>query len=249
MPSLLTTVTFEALNQGVETVQNSFAFHSAIPIDSATILDIHNAVSGFYNNVGTGQTRAVGAYISPTIDRASASVSIRSYDLSAGLGINPATGRPYSHGSPIATDMITLVASGSTDALPTQLCSFLTLRGRNALDQPVEAPGNVRPRQRRTGRIAIGPLNVLAETNVANNSSRPDSVFRQDCLKAAENLQDNLVDGAYAWSVWSRSAGQMFPIERVEMDDSFDVIRSRKLNPTVRDQRTFAPEPALVLGA
>lgn len=249
MPSLLTTVTLEALTATDETVVNNFAFHSAVAIDAAVILDIHNAVAGFYNTLPATGTRAVGKYLSPTLDRASASVTIRSYDITGILGINPATGRPYPHGSPIAEDNITLTTSDSTDALPSQVACVLTLRGRDAIEQAVEGPGNIRPRQRRTGRLYIGPLNIAAETNSVNGHSRPVVTFRDDLLLAAEELQDALVDGSYAWCVWSRADGAMYPIERVECDDSWDVIRSRKLDPTVRNVRTFTPEPALVLGA
>lgn len=169
------------------------------------------------------------------------------YDITGLLGINPATGRPFPHGSPIAEDAFTLPASIAS-ALPGQVACCMTLRGRDALAQAVEGPGDIRPRARRSGRLYLGPLN-RATLDEGGAQGRPLAVFRNDMLLAAEGLQDNLVDGDCIWSVWSRTSAALFGIERVEVDNSYDVIRSRKANTTARDTRTFLPEPALVLGA
>lgn len=107
-----------------------------------------------------------------------------------------------------------------------------------------------RPRQRRTGKLYLGPLTwASADHTIGIDGQRIGNTFRTDVLASAESLQDNVEGEGYLWCVWSRSNGAVSAIERVEMDNSYDVIRKRKAAPTARDARTFAPQPDLALGA
>lgn len=241
MPDLLVQAILPSGNPDFEAV-NTFAFKTDVAVDATVRLDILSAVASFYGDVGTGQARAVGAYLSSLFDRTAGAGQLKMFDITGHLDGSP-------HGSPIAEGTITLPAAAQFSNLPPQVASVLTLRARDALAQPVEGPGDTRPRARRTGRIFIGPLNLQAATNPANDVSTPSTAFTDDCLKAAENLQDALVDGDYVWCVWSRTALALSGIERVEMDNSWDILRSRKIKPSIRVGRTFVPEPALVLGA
>jgi hypothetical protein len=243
MTDLLVTATLEpAAGFDMEAVVNTFAFRADVPIDAAVVLDIHNAVSQFYSGVAPGATFALGGYLNSMISRAVSACSLKMYDITGHLDGSP-------HGSPIAEDAFTLPAAINPINLPPQAAVVLTLRGRDALEMPVEGALGIRPRQRRSGRLFFGSLNRAAADDTANAHSRPAATLRTDLMAAAEALQDALVDGDYIWGVWSRTAETILGIERVEVDDSFDVLRSRKLAPSVRQSRTFVPEPALVLGA
>lgn len=235
MPNVLVTATLDpASGFDQEAAQNSFAFASDVAISPGVILDIHNAVASFYQEIGI--------YLSSRLSRAAGDCTLKMYDVTNHLDGSP-------HGSPIADDAFTLPASAVSDNLPTQVAACLTLRARGALDQPVEGPGDIRPRQRFSGRLFVGPLNEDPRDSSAGDGSYLKQGFVDAVLLAAENLQDALVDGDYAWCVWSRARADMVPITRVEMDNSFDVIRSRQLAPTLRTARTFAPAPSLILGA
>lgn len=248
MADLLVTVTHDNLSSwSGDSAQNSFAFKVGVAVDASVLLDIKNAVSSFYNGITGAQAATLSAYMAPFLDRSAGASKVRVYDITGLLGIDPVTGRPFPHGSPIDEDSLTLSASLGS-ALPGQVALVLTLRGRDALAQPIEGPGDIRPRARRSGRLYLGPLN-RATLDEPGGQGRPLSAFRDDMLLAAEGLQDALVDGDYAWSVWSRTAAALYPIERAEVDNSYDVIRSRKADTTARSTVTFLPEPALVLGA
>lgn len=243
MTSLLVTATLEP-DSGfdMEAAQNTFAFQVGVAVDAAVVLDIHNAVASFYTGVASGATYALGGYLNSMFSRAVGACSLKMYDITSDLDGTP-------HGSPIAEDTFTLPAAISTINIPPQAAVVMTLRGRDALEYPVEGAGVTRPRQRRSGRLFFGSLNRAAADDTANQHSRPHATLITDLLAAGEALQDALVDGDYVWGVWSRTAAAIYGIERVEVDNSFDVLRSRKIAPSARSSRTFAPEPALVLGA
>lgn len=223
-----------------ESYMNTFSFVGEGDADAATLLDIKNAVAGFYNTTPSGESSPLATYISAHVSRAAGGVRLKVYDL-GGLIINP----PF--GSPIDEDSFTLGATSSTESLPWQCAAVLTLRARNAITSPVESGTGTRPRQRLSGRLYLGPL--AAEAADGTSSKTVGAAFRTLATKAAETMQDALVDGEYAWGVWSRAEHEIVPIVRVEMDDSIDVLRSRKKDPTVRTAVTFSPVPALILGA
>jgi hypothetical protein len=256
MTDLLVTATHDNLNgANGDTAVNTFAFRMDVPFTQTVAVDIANAIADFYNGSDPGNgVNAVSSYMSSTLDRSSGASRLRFYDITGLLqAVVPAGSpagtkpRPPAHGSPVYEDAFTLGAAGAAASLPSQIACAITLRGRDALQEPVEGPGDTRPRARRSGRLFIGPLSTGASDQAAN--PRPTAAFRNNLTIACERLQDNLVDGDYVWSIWSRAAGSLSGIERVEVDDSFDVIRSRKNPPTTRTVLTFAPEPALVLGA
>lgn len=243
MPDLLVNVIFDAANGWNEdSVMNSFAFRSDVPVEPVMLLDIKNAVASFYNGLATGQGTTIASYISSQIDRSTGGVALKTYDITGHLDGSPV-------GSPIDVDSFTLGTQSTQTLLPPTTAAVVTLRGRDAVSFPVEGPNNTRPRARRTGRLFLGPLSANAGSTANNTAQRPSSTFRGAVLAACEGLQDALVDGDYTWCVWSRATSSMHAIVRAEMDDSFDVLRSRKQRPTTRSVRTFAPEPSVVLAA
>lgn len=263
MADLLITVEIPILGgQAGDQVVNNFALHKEgdyVPGEATTLM---STLEGFYNTVPPGGLVTVASYLAAHLDRGADMSMMRVYDITGKLGNrgpDPITGKergPAPHGSPIAEQTWALGAIGDNTSLPAQVAGVLTLRARNAWNFPVEGPdtGDLdtlpeRPRARRTGRLYLGPLTRPACTTTANAPSRLHANFLDHVLRAAEWLQDFWTADEYAWCVWSRQNAQMSVIERVEMDNSPDVIRSRKTTSTDRQIRTFAPVPDLALGA
>lgn len=243
MPHLLVQATLEpAAGFSDESVVNTFAFASEVTIDAAARLDILNAVAGFYNTLHFEAAATVASYLAGTLSRDVGGCSLKMYDITGHLDGSPA-------GSPIEDSTFTLGAAATADNMPTQTAAVITTRARGALDEPVEGPGGVRPRQRVSGRLFVGPLNESAFVSGSSDHRRFTTAFMGSLICAAEGLQDALVDGDYAWCVWSRTNADMIPIVRAECDDSPDVLRSRKINPTQRYVRNFDPVPDLILAA
>lgn len=243
MPAALVTVTLENLTSFTdESTVSTFAFASDVAITNTVQLDMQQAVADFFTVTQTTAARSVGSFIAGHVDRSAQACRLRVYDISNTLDGSP-------HGSPIGTGYFTMPAATAAPNLPAQCAGVLTLRSSAALNAPVEGPADTRPRARQTGRLYVGPLAQDAVTGSTTTPARLSTSFRNTVLEAAEKLQDDLVDGDYQWGVWSRANQQVVNINRVEMDDSVDVIRSRKLRPTVRDVRTFAPVPALILAS
>lgn len=230
------------------------------PIPSGTLAAFDVILANFYNNV-TATGAPLGAWLADGIDRAAAQ-EIKYYDITdRTLGTLNAKGNvvPPPHGSPFHTGTFTLTAPNNAAGLPAEVCSVLTLRGRNALLSPVEVADDAdegtainRPRQRHTGRISLGPLTLAAlATEGTDNQVRPATAFMDCALAAAEGLSDDLAGIAQptAWCVWSRKDGILREIVSVEMDNAFDTQRRRGAQPTSRSTRVFAPTPNLVLAS
>lgn len=235
---------------------NSFAIHTEGAMDAGKILVAFDSVNDFYEELAAGQTGAVGGYLHSAMSHSANACPLKMYDLTGTLGLDPAkisaknpNGLPYSHGSPVAESTMTLPAAIGAINLPTQTAAVLTLRGRGAIAAPVEGAGDIRPRSRLSGRLFLGSLNLAAVTQNAGSVVRPGGQFMTDVMLAAESMQDQLNAAGMTWCVWSRTSGTMHAVTRVEIDDSLDVLRSRKYPPSVRNERTFVPVPDLALGA
>lgn len=243
-----------------DSVVNTFAFRKAIDLSVGEMDLVCGSVIGFYNSPGEGLTAplgTVGSFISPRINRAIDACTVRLYDITGKLGKNPATGKLWAHGSPVRVRPMSLVAAVENTSLPRQVAVCLTLRARDWTLQPVEAaPGagddtpTIRPRKRRSGRLYIGPLNAREALGTSpTEDARPSASLTAAMAASAENLQQAVNVNDIDWCVWSRSDAAMHAITEVSVDNSYDVIRSRKLAATARPARVFAPVPPVVLGA
>lgn len=239
-------------------VVNNFVFHSPDAYTPGDATDLMGEVADFYKNIPTGGFQKPAYYLANSIDRGADMCVLKTYDITGKLGnrgpdVNGKEQGPAPHGSPIALQTFTMDGAGGTSDLPPQVALCITLRARSAWTYPVEAPdagdpGSAidRPRARRSGRLYIGPF-ITTNTNGA--TGRPIAGLRDDLLRSCEDLQDAQAVHGYAWCVWSRQNAAVSVIERVEIDDSWDTIRSRKRVAAVRDLRTFAPVPDVALGA
>lgn len=237
-------------------VVNTFAFTKPGAYTPGDATALCERVQSFYSIAPSGQTNPLSYYFSAVIDRAIDICQMKVYDITGKLGNRSETLGPEPHGSPILNFPWEVNAAGTQTSLPQQISCAMTLRARNALNYPVEAPdaGDPgfdidRPRARRTGKLYLGPLSQDAATASAGLPSRPSTTFTNVALAAAEGLQDAVNVFGYGWGVWSRQNAAISIIERVEVDNSFDVIRKRKATTTTRTPRIFAPVPDLALGA
>ncbi len=198
-------------NLPADDVVNTFAFSAlASPITGAGLVALFE---DFYNN-DTGIYQSIADYISPTISRARA-VTVKGYDL--------ADPEPR---SPVAEGSFTLGASGSGTAYPDEVALCLSYGG--------SAPSGTNPARRR-GRVFIGPFNDLVTyTNTGN--ALPAPALQQTLLNAGERLWD-LSQGT--WWVHSRADDELFPLNRLWVDNAWDTQRRRGRRATSRATRTL----------
>lgn len=236
MGQALATVTFAGVS-GIpdDSVVNSFALDN---FDSAAspgdLSSMTNNLVNFYNAVPPLGAFAVGSYISDAISRVANSAVIRYYDITGLLNGAP-------HGSPWAVANWTLVAAGGANQLPAEVALCITLEAFGRSDAAVEAPDGAdsdflidRPKQRKTGRIYLGPLSTQA-SDALGTPCRPTTTFMDDCLKAIKELNTQVfLDTGSALCVWSRKDANLIDLEAVSVDDAWDIQRRRGASPTGR---------------
>lgn len=242
MPPLLATVTFPSTSGFVEdAIVNTFAIDADPAFDEAIDgLQILSPIADFYNTaVVPGVT--IAGFLSARLSRAANAALVEVYDLSGHLDGTP-------HGSPVTAGTFTLGAAGSASGLPSEVALAMTLRGFGWQDAPVEVPdGNDpgsavdRPKQRRTGKLYIGPFNTTALGAEVNGEVRPHGDLVTALLNQGEKLTDDLLANNHIWAVWSRADQGMYQISELQVDNAFDTQRRRGADATVRTTRTVVP--------
>lgn len=225
-----------------DSVLNSFVFEtddSFVPSSSG--LFIAQAIDAFYDDP-TPTNGPVGGFINGTRSRGAGDVKVKLFDITTSLD-------GTAHGSPVYEDALTLPAAVSSGNLPDEVALVLTLRGSDALTQPVEAPDGAdpgtaidRPRQRKSGRIYVGPLTVATLDGTLTVASRPTSALMNAVLEGADALVAacDLYGGALLqWCTWSRANAAVYPITSVSVDNAFDIQRRRGVDATNRTIVSF----------
>lgn len=90
-----------------------------------------------------------------------------------------------------------------------------------------------RPRQRRSGRIFLGPFNVAAMADVTDRC-RPSQFLIDQALERIQNLALGLGNNGHWVCVWSRVDGAFYRITHAQVDNAFDTQRRRGVEATVR---------------
>lgn len=142
--------------------------------------------------------------------------------------------------SPVITETADLGTPGSLSASShvAEVAACLSLAGD--LSGFPEESGTTRPRARRRGRVYLGPLSVGTTTNdVATGDVFFTSTFMDAVLDAAELLQSTLDATGAVLGIYSRTMGVLVPAETCWMDNAPDIIRSRGVQASARDTRTF----------
>lgn len=215
--------------------------------DDGGPLNITQLIDHFYNNAPAGGLGSkLAQFIGPQITRATFGCQVRYYDLTGHLDGSPT-------GSPTWTDAFTLSAEDTaTDTerpCPSEVAGCITLRGTGWDTSPINVPagpagpaGDVRPRQRHSGRIFVGPLDggALAVDTTTGRVSL-SSYFRSAGCYAVKALSVGLdaLDHNAELSVWSRVAGVVLKVVAAQCDDAPDTQRRRGIDASVRDLVTF----------
>lgn len=237
MPNALIVVSFDS-SSGLpaDQVTNSFAAQTAAGSLITHAPGIATAVRDFYNAEPSGDPGwTVGSFLSGSLSRGAGAMVLDVYDLTGHEDGSP-------HGSPVYSTAQTLVAPLAGTPLPEEVACCLTLRASAWSSQPVERPdadippdGAVdRPRQRRTGRLYIGPL-VSAAIDASSGRPRVHSNLSFVLRKAALDLQADMNALGHNWSVWSRKEETLRNVQDVQVDNAFDTQRRRGPRSTLRD--------------
>lgn len=236
MADVLVTATLPAMSgDEADSVQNAFAFRGAL-LDAPTAAGFAiTAVAGFYNTPNQGDPNPLAIMISDWIDRTANACTLRAYDITGHLDGSP-------HGSPIQITPFTLGAvSQPSGPMPEETSAVLTIRGSGWETTPVEVPGGpnpedppIRPKQRITGRLYVGPLHSMAFTRDGNKRTRLTAEVGNRMRDSANQMRDGAAGNGLVWSVWSRTVGILTPVTHVQSDDAPDTQRRRGAGPTGR---------------
>lgn len=234
MPRTLAQVRLKALSGLIEDdCVNNFVFDSHGGL-SADYDEIQSDLIAFYDTDPAGTTPSVSAFLSPTIVRDSVVHEINFYDIPEG----PYNPQVNPMGPPVAQRKFFLDHAAVGSPLPSEVACALTFHADltgvpDRIPGGPEGPaGDTRPRQRRTGRVYIGPLNsATVYVEPTNGRTQTSGAFRDALTLAASALK---ASANHRWCVWSRTDGQLRPVVGGYVDDSFDTQRRRGEAPTFR---------------
>lgn len=203
-------------------------------------LVVTQALAQLYNeqHLVLGDMTSINDYLAECVSRAANAVSVKLYDITAQLDGDPV-------GSPDYVDSFTLDPYAGAGDLPAEVSACVTLRGLGWQGQAINVPagaigpqGDVRPRQRRSGRVFLPPLTTGAITKDASTKIiRFHPAFRGTILASFAATQTALDVGVMSLGVWSRADALVAALEHVQVDDAPDTIRKRGQDATIREQQ------------
>lgn len=212
-----------------DVVVNDFAFGTpddSAP-DSAAIGAATSHLTEFYNTTASGASHAVCYYLSSGLDHGSNKVRIDYYHIVVG-----------DLGSPFHSDNFTLGSSGGSSNLPDEV-AIATSFHADLTDISEELSDHTRPRARRRGRVYLGTLSDTARGLDANGHAVVSNGARADIALSSKGLHDAAVAaGLVTWSIWSRAAVTVFPVQAGFVDNAFDTQRRRGIAASTRSSWT-----------
>jgi hypothetical protein len=241
-----TKVTFAALSgQAEDAATTSFSYigsaqNSQTDEGMLIVSEFHN----FINGLSTGNVK-ISDLLGKSLSRAVDSVKVSLYGPLTGNQLGGAVKGDASTymGSPVYEDFITLVGTNGENELPRQATVDLVLRASGWAVAPIEAADGSdvgtavdRPRQRKTGRMKLGPFCASAGSVDGSQILRPSSMLVTALLERSNNFRDALnasfnVDLA----VWSRTNREMIPVTDVQVPNAFGNAIRRKAKVTARN--------------
>lgn len=199
---------------------NTFAFVWDGTGDEPTT-EITTALTDFYNVSGG---TAVRALISEVVDRGTDKCHV---DLAPIIDAGPVP----NIGGVYFQDHFTLGAphgTGTPVSLPLEcaiVCSFYA---------SIPTLTSIR---RRRGRIYLGPLDIVALDTTGPFPMIPSSTT-DSLADACQSLQEDAAVAGFPWAVWSRAAGDLFPVDSGWVNNEFDTQRRRGAEATARSNWT-----------
>jgi hypothetical protein len=216
-----------------DSVVMDWAVAGGNPADVPSHAAVLDAFAAFYSDAMPLALTSFGDYISSEISRVGSPHMLRLYDIT-----NDLSGTP--HGSPLAIQSFAIDAGAGGQNFPGEVALAITLEALGREDAAVEASsGTTRPKQRRTGRVYIGPLKVSA--GVTTGTSRPSASIITHFLEAIDVLNADLIalSNGEALGVWSRSDATVRALEAVSIDNAWDTQRRRGVAATARTRNTL----------
>lgn len=209
MPSYFAQVSLQAQSGlGQDEVINTMALDGA---GSGTPEDdielIISALDAFYSELATEEV--IGDWLTGNF-----TVALYIPNLATGV-----LGAPVAFGSSIFTN-------GTGNTLPAEVAMCMSFAAAAEI-------GSVSARRR--GRIYIGAIAVA--TLGATQPPRPIESKITALADAGEDLLTALGAAGVPLHVWSRVNGEVAEVERLWVDDEYDTVRSRGLEPTMRVNR------------
>jgi hypothetical protein len=178
---------------------------------------ISTAIIAFYNTTAAGAAKEVAKHINDTVSRTASACRLDFYNITGHLDGSP-------HGSPYLTAGWTLSSSEMAGAgLPAEVAIVSSFHA--AYGSLSEEVGNTRPKNRRRGRVYIGPLTlqVLGQDATTKRVKVVQSTMT-DIQKASQAMMD---DSNTNWCVWSRQDQLTLSVVGGHVDDGFDTQRRR----------------------
>lgn len=193
--------------------------------------EISTSINGFYD--------AIGPYLSSCVSRVAGTSTVDLFDIADHLDGSP-------HGSPYFSDSFAPTAATGADSLPWEVALAITLHGAGRSTALVEVPddGDIagpdpgtardRPKQRRTGRIYVGPFHTSVLDGTG--AGRPWATFLSDLEDAFLDLCNAIkaITGGGELGVWSRANESVYALEAFSVDNAFDTQRRRGIAPSLR---------------
>lgn len=244
---LVTATLLAATGKAEDSVVMDFSVRSPDAFDpTAQLGQITTAINASFNVAPQVGTDPLSYFLSNQLSRATGAIQYRYYDVTGKLGLNPATGRPYPHGSPVAQDAGTLGTTSASVGLPEEVALVATLRAEGWTGAPVETADGTdygtaidRPKQRHTGRQFVGPL-ILDAVAAAAPPSRPSTELINSVGRSRRKLVEDLAVNDHDLCVWSRQDGVMRPVVLITVDNAWDTQRRRGTDPSGQSQFTPA---------
>jgi hypothetical protein len=243
VPVLAQVTLIAASGLAEDDVVNTFAFITPGGFDPvADIDDIALPLNSFYNGANASGN-SITSQLGPSRSRAAGGMKVDLYDIDGHLDGSP-------HGSPVATtsfpiDEIVDLGELAERSLPEEVALAISLRANGWEEAAVEQSdgGDAgaaldRPRQRRTGKLYIGPF-IVAVVRSGLTVARPSTELITDLLDASERLFDQASVNSCIWSVWSRTDATLRSLTDVQVDDAFDTQRRRGVDAAARTTRAL----------
>lgn len=239
-------VTFDALDGQVEdAATTSFSYIGSAVNDQATEGALVIAKLHQFLNVDAANASHVAEFLGKSLSRAVDAVKVSIYGPLTGPQLGGAVkGDATTYmGSPVFEDFLTLNTYSDPFELPRQATVDLVLRATGWAVAPIETADGIdvgvavdRPRQRKTGRMKLGPWVSSSITMDVGGFGRPSEVLVATLLDAANRFRDGLkVDFNVDLAVWSRSNREMIPVTDVQVPNAFGNAIRRKVAVTNRN--------------
>lgn len=175
----------------------------------------------------------MGGIFSSAVSRAANACTLKLYDITGHLDGTP-------HGSPIQLGAFGMPAPAAGIDFPSEVAIAVTLEGTHRADSAVEVgTPPVRPKQRHTGRVYLGPLRDTISDH--GSPCRPAAASMTSIRTAVDTLDNALraigtigLLPMYSLGVWSRKNATIYPLANVSTDNAFDTQRRRGEASTAR---------------